>query len=301
MKINVSIIIVNFNTRELLKQCLSSIYKYSGDIIFEIIVVDNASDDASQKMVKKEFSEVILIESKENVGFGRANNLGLCFSKGDYVFYLNSDTIFLNNAVKFFYDYFEINKNKKKIGVLGSLLLDEENNEIDSNGRFPSISNTIYPAFLFYLGKLISNVRVRPVQKKILAGNYDVSVDYVIGADMFMERSVALQYQFDSNIFMYAEEVDLQKRLFNSKYCVLLINGPKIIHLEGGSSKTKKQESLFKMINGTKSLFYYIKKHHPYYYYCIFRLLYACINLPRLLNNKYPKDYKLKFIRVLIS
>ena len=97
---DVSIIIVNYNTKDLLVNCLNSIYEKTKDVLFEIIIVDNASIDGSEEMIKNDFKEVVFIQSGDNIGFGRANNLGIKEAKGDCIFLLNSDTILLNNAIK---------------------------------------------------------------------------------------------------------------------------------------------------------------------------------------------------------
>ncbi|MFC2281975.1 MAG: glycosyltransferase family 2 protein, partial [Treponema socranskii subsp. buccale] len=89
---NVSVIIVNYNTRELTKNCLLSIYEKTQGINFEVIVSDNGSKDGSQDMIRTEFPQVSLIENNANLGFGTANNRALAAAKGKYVFYLNSDT-----------------------------------------------------------------------------------------------------------------------------------------------------------------------------------------------------------------
>ena len=92
---DVSIIIVNYNTKELTLQCLNSIFKQTIKIEYEIIVVDNASVDGSQKIIKEYYPKVILIENKENFGFGIANNIGAKYAQGKYLFFLNSDNITL--------------------------------------------------------------------------------------------------------------------------------------------------------------------------------------------------------------
>ena len=96
---DVSIIIVNYNTCELTRNCLKSVFEQTKNIDFEVIVSDNGSKDGSVEMIKKEFPYVILIENNANLGFGAANNRGLKIAKGKYIFYLNCDTILLNNAV----------------------------------------------------------------------------------------------------------------------------------------------------------------------------------------------------------
>lgn len=99
---DVSIIIVNYNTKELTRNCLRSIFDQTKDVDFEVIVSDNGSTDGSIEMIRAEFPQVILIENNANLGFGAANNRGLKIARGKYVFYLNSDTVLLNNAVKLF-------------------------------------------------------------------------------------------------------------------------------------------------------------------------------------------------------
>ena len=97
--VDVSIIIVNWNTRELLRDCVSSIYEDAGNVSFEIIVVDNASVDGSVEMVMQDFPRVLLIENSENRGFAPANNQGMAIAKGRYVLLLKSDTVVLDNAI----------------------------------------------------------------------------------------------------------------------------------------------------------------------------------------------------------
>ena len=122
----VSIIIVSYNTKELTKKAIQAVFDKTEGIEYEIIVVDNDSKDGSVEELKNTFQEKItVIESKENLGFGRANNLGIKQSKGKYIFLLNSDTELINNAIKIFYDYMEENK---QVGVCGGNLYNE--NEI---------------------------------------------------------------------------------------------------------------------------------------------------------------------------
>ena len=128
--INVSIIIVSYNTKELTHNCLKSVFEQTVNIDFEVIVSDNGSTDGSVEMIKKYFPQVALIENGANLGFGMANNRGLKVAKGKYIFYLNSDTILLNNAVKIFFDYWENAEDKESIGALGGILLDKDLNRI---------------------------------------------------------------------------------------------------------------------------------------------------------------------------
>ena len=144
---DVSIIIVNYNTCDLTRNCLKSVFEQTKDIDFEVIVSDNGSKDGSIEMIKKEFPQVILIENNANLGFGAANNRGLKIAKGKYVFYLNSDTILLNNAVKCFFDYWENSPEKDTIGALGGNLLNEDGNVIHSGTDLPTAKSELYNFF----------------------------------------------------------------------------------------------------------------------------------------------------------
>ena len=124
---DVSIIIVNYNTKHLLEDCLSSLYALTQSIDFEVIVVDNASSDDSETYITRKFPQVKWINSGENIGFGRANNLGAKYADGKYLFLLNSDTLLLNNAIKAFYDYAETHS-EEQIGALGCWLVDSNHN-----------------------------------------------------------------------------------------------------------------------------------------------------------------------------
>ena len=136
---DVSIIIINYNTKQITQNCIDSIFKYTKEIDFEIILVDNASKDGSPEFFRT-VNDIKFIESKENLGFGRANNLGYSYTSGKYVFLLNSDTLLINNAVKKFYESMELQP--QDVSCLGSKLLSEDGvTENNSYGVFPSISS----------------------------------------------------------------------------------------------------------------------------------------------------------------
>ena len=117
---DVSIIIVNYNTLELTKNTIDSVNEKTKDLNYEIILVDNASTDGSVEFFEKEYkNKIIFIKNDENLGFGRANNRGIKIAKGKYVFLLNSDTLLINNAIKILFDFMEKNNN---CGVCGGNL-----------------------------------------------------------------------------------------------------------------------------------------------------------------------------------
>lgn len=237
---DVSIIIVNFNTKDLLKNCIESIYKFTKSVSFEIIVSDNGSKDGSVEMIKKDFPEVQLLENNANLGFGKANNKGLDIAKGKYIFYLNSDTVLLNDACKIFFDYWENSSEKDSIGALGANLLDDDMNIIHSGGTFPSKKSLLKElAFMFCLNIFLSILyifRIDGGKFRKLKNSEERKigkVDFITGADLFMKNNDFAR--FDENFFLYYEDTDLQFNTTQNGLSSILIDGPEIKHLCGGS------------------------------------------------------------------
>lgn len=238
--VDVSVIIVNFNTKSLLRNCLQSIFDKTFDIKFEVIVSDNGSTDGSVEMVKQEFSQVRVLENGANLGFGTANNRGFDVAKGKYIFYLNSDTLLLNNAIKLFYDYWQTHK-FENLGALGCNLVDANGILIDSYGMFPTVSSLvkkeIHHLLAFYVKNIMkffkidfSKLRPTPIYKHM-----NGEVEYVTGADLFVKKNDSAK--FDENFFLYYEETDMQWRMSKKKLKRLVIDGPSIMHLVRGGVK----------------------------------------------------------------
>lgn len=264
---DVSIVIVNYNTKVLLCDCLDSIFSLTKRIDFEVIVVDNASSDGSETYVRERFPSILWVNSGSNLGFGRANNLGVERAMGKYIFFLNSDTILLNDAVSLFFDYMESNREKESLGVLGAYLLDKNGNVNISFGYFP----TPIREFAYLWRKLC--------HKSIEVSNSDKYVECISGADMFIPRELFLKIGgFDPQIFMYYEETDLQYRLSKIDVNRKVITGPRIIHLEGGSFKSKGL-SLNRFRMAQSSYNYYLRKHYCGFKYFTFKLSLLIVRL----------------------
>ncbi len=262
---NVSIIIVNYNTKDLLINCIESIYKQTKDITFEIIISDNGSNDGSVEYIKQNFPNIILIENNKNLGFGAANNRGLKIAKGKYIFYLNSDTILLNNAIKFFYNYWETHDNQEHIGALGANLLNKNFETIHSYDNFPQLDNEIFTTIKVWLSITKHTIQKVLLNKKIpLCVNDDKEpkyigdVDQIIGADLFLKNN-ELAY-FDESFFMYLEETDLQYKIYKKKLKRMIIDGPQIIHLCGGSSTTNRTINKVSYFTTFSNIQYYISR-----------------------------------------
>ncbi|MDE6378962.1 MAG: glycosyltransferase family 2 protein [Muribaculaceae bacterium] len=279
--IDVSIIIVNYNTAGMLRDCLESIKQQTSDVDYEVIVVDNDSSDDSVKMLRKDFPEVILIESGANIGFGRANNLGMAHAKGEYLFLLNSDTILTNNAVREFFLKAEfLRENGRKIGVLGCILRNRDMSTCHSYGRFITPRSELQEVTAKYLRFLKDQTNLRPEPVK-----GEKNVDYVTGADMFLPRQVFESTGgFDPDFFMYCEEVDWQKRMEEAGLERLVVEGPEIIHLEGGSDSSKGSiwsPSRLRHLYESRRL--YRRKHFSPGTLTAFRMLHTLLDAPSII------------------
>ena len=293
---DVSLIIVNYNTLQLTKDCINSVFEKTLGITFEIILVDNASLDGSKEFFKTD-QRIKYYYLSENIGFGKANNFGIEKATGKYIFCLNNDTLLINNAIKLFFDYFEDKQNKNiPIGAVGCMLENKEGQFIHSYGSFPSIR------------KIILNRIIHPLYSIILGQSYkrqeqirtsEQFVGYVTGADMFVNRELLNKYgAFDPDFFMYFEETELQFRLTKAGYKSMIISGPRIIHLEGASVKSRAYNSTQgrltnKLIYNQQSEFIYMKKTHSHFSYYLYRILFFIIRIPFLLslNKKERRTY----------
>lgn len=224
----VSIIIVNYNTKTLLRSCIHSIYEQTANLSYEIIVVDNASSDGSVELVTKEFPDVRLIVSPVNLGFGKANNKGVTESRGENIFFLNSDTILLNNAISILHEFLCHNQTA---AICGGNLYDKDMQPVHSFYRFPTIKDE-FRALFFPKRNIPYHNFMNHVQK----------VEYITGADMMIRKEIFTKAgAFDSDFFMYYEETELTWHITQMGYQVFSVPEAKIIHYQGMSSTKKKQ------------------------------------------------------------
>jgi hypothetical protein len=294
---DVSTIVVSYNTRELTRKCLESIFEKTEGVDFEVVVVDNASTDGSAEMVRAGFPAVTLIESERNLGFGSANNVAIRRARGKYVFLLNPDTVLLNNAIRLFFEFME-NRRNLKVGAVGAYLLDEQRRMQHSYGRFVSLRDFELDATGLWrrftgavkvrlrstLGPQLSSWLARDLKRLVQARSLKRlpqtpamlaptrEVDYVTGADLFLRKSVLAEVGvFDERFFLYAEETDLQYRMRRAGYARIVIAGPEIIHL---GSQSMGQREKQRLLDSAKLEF--LKKH--------FLLKYAACRLARRLK-----------------
>ena len=241
--LDVSVIIVNYKVASLVVDCVKSIEEKTKEVSYEIIVVDNNSQDNSVSILKENLGErILLIESDENLGFGKANNLGAQYAKGKYLFLLNPDTILINDAVSILHDYLTTHD---MVGVVGGNLYDETG--INAAPSFSKEFNSIVSekknsSYIGLLKKKLNRKKNFRQTDDFNNSDQAITVSYIFGADMMMPKAVFDQvHGFDKDFFMYAEEAELQWRISRSGYTVVNCPEAKIIHLEGRS--TEKQNS----------------------------------------------------------
>lgn len=248
---DLSIIIVSWNTKNLLFNCLKSVFKYTDGLNFEVIVVDNNSSDGSQEMVKRDFPKAILISNKENRGYVRANNQGIKIAKGNYIMLLNSDTLIKGNEFLKMVNYL---KNKPEIGVLGPRLLNEDNSLQPSGTPLPSLKN-----FFFTGLKIYRLWKKNPFFEKFRDYSQIKEVGVIPGSCFLTSREVINKVgMLDENIFAFWEDADFCKRVYDNGFKILYFPEAKITHLWG---KSFKQVSDFTYSLGQKSQYYYFLKH----------------------------------------
>jgi GT2 family glycosyltransferase len=216
-----SIIIVNYKTPELTKRCIESILDTTQKEKPEILVVDNCSADNSEQLITSKFPKVIWINNKENSGFGRGNNMGAEQAKGDYLLFINSDIVVLENTITNCLNYIKANSD---VGVLGCKLINED-------GTF---QKSIYHYAGDYMGVLKNNLIIdyvfKPKPGKIKA---------VMGAFMLIPKKKFDDVRgFDPDFFMYAEELDLCRRIEKEGFRIDYLDTAIAIHKHGGSSKS---------------------------------------------------------------
>lgn len=265
--LDLSICIVNWNTENVLKECLRSIYQQTKGIDYEVIVVDNASKDGSIKMIKEYFPQVRIILNNENKGFATANNQATRLAIGKYIIFLNPDTIISNNPFLKMIQFMEINPN---IGALGCKLINEDGSIQNSIRNFPSFSSvligtTILSKFPF-IKRLFINFKLEN-----FSFNETKEVDVVSGAALLIRKSVLEDVKlWDEGYFMFMEDLDLCRRIKLRGYKIYFLHDAQIIHI-GGESRNKNPELIIK---GVSSIFRYFNKFEGKRKTLLFKILY---------------------------
>jgi GT2 family glycosyltransferase len=270
--VDVSIIIVNWNTRGALCDCLKSVYEETGNIQFEVIVVDNASSDGSVEMVKSEFPGVILVENSENKGFARANNIGIQASRGRYVCLVNSDVIVLEDCIEKLMSFMDEHPG---LGMAGPRILSPDRALQLSCRHFPTIWNNVcqaltlnhlFPKSRFFSGAFMDYWNHDSIR----------SVDVLSGCFWIVRRESLNEVGLlDENFFIYGEDLDWCRRFHQVGWDVVFYPRAEAIHIGGASSSHAPITFYLEM---QKASLLYWKKHHG-------KFGKACYSTTILLNN----------------
>ncbi|MFA5029524.1 MAG: glycosyltransferase family 2 protein [Patescibacteria group bacterium] len=252
---DLSIVIVSWNVKELLNKCLTTISKNSAGLSWEIVLVDNASSDGTVETVRQKFPEVKLIANKQNLGFAKANNLALKEAQGEFILLLNPDTEVLSGSLE---KCLAIIKDNPRIGILGCQLLNSDKSVQPSVRRFPRL----WPILLLFL-KLPKFFSFKSVNR-YLAKDFDYqkeqTVDQVMGAFMLLPKRVIGEIgPLDERFFIWFEEVDFCRRARQKGYQVFYTPQAQIIH-HGGQSFSQ-QGVINKQWQFFKSAWLYFKKY----------------------------------------
>lgn len=254
---HLSIIIVNYNTKKLLEDTIQAVIDTMALIRYEIIVVDNDSCDGSIELVKKKYSHVKLIENKDNLGFPKANNIGIKKALGRYILLLNSDTKVLGHCIEKCLEYMDMNFD---IGALGCKLL-LANGKLDHACKrgFPTPESSLF--YILNLHKLF------PASKRF--GQYTLDylpidkineVDALTGAFMMVRKEVINKVGLlDENFFMYGEDLDWCFRIKEAGYKIIYYPEAVTIHYKGGSSKRKRYKTIYEF---HRAMYIFYNKHY---------------------------------------
>lgn len=227
---DLAIIIVNWNTRDILEQCLHSVYSSQTTKQFEVWVVDNGSSDGSELMIKEKFPQTRLITNIDNVGFAQANNQAIDNSIGDYVLLLNPDTVVENDVIEVLVDYLEEHPD---VGAVGPRLLNPDGSLQELAYPEPTLAREFWR--MFHLDK-IKNYGEYPMGDWKLTKTRDV--DVLMGACFLIRRKVLNQVGLlDEEFFVYSEEVDLCTRIRNYGWRITWVPTVKVVHLGGQSTQ----------------------------------------------------------------
>ncbi len=254
----VSVIIVNYNVKYFLEVCLHSVMRAANGIAAEVIVVDNNSTDTSCAMVREKFPSAVLIENKDNKGFSRANNQGVEIARGEYILFLNPDTVMPENFLVKTLAYMDAHP---KAGSLGPRLIDGKGDFApDGKKSFPSLSVAIFKTT--GINKLFKNSPYFNKYYAVHVGERETApVEVLSGCCMLVRRSAMdiAGGAFDEDYFMYCEDVDLSYRILKAGYENIYYPEVDLIHYKGESTR-KMTLSYVRIFN--EALITFVKKHY---------------------------------------
>lgn len=279
-KPKLSIILVSYNTKKLTLDTIKSVYKHQHDVDLEIIIVDNDSQDGSVEALKKlaaKKKNLHFIAEKKNWGFGIANNIGAKKAKGEYLLFLNTDTLIHTGVLPYSLSWFNTHP---QTGVYSCRLQNQDKTTQASGGYFPTLGRLL--AWQFFIDdlplfrRLIKSIHPYPHHPLYSRLSH---LDWVTGAFMVVPKKVFNQVKgFDKKIWLYVEELELCYRIKKAGYQAVYDPTHSITHL-GGASGT----SVLALTNEIKNTIYFFSKHKPKWQLPLVKIIFALGSLLRFI------------------
>lgn len=260
--LDLSVIIVNWNSLDYLRECVASIYQHTHGISFEIIVVDNASPEGGIEEIQPEYPEVSIVRSRENIGFARANNLGFRQASGNHMLLLNPDTKLIGPAITLMLDAI---KSLPDAGVVGCKMLNTDLSvQTTSIQKFPTITNQLLN--IEYLRVRWPGCPLWNIAPLFSSSSAPVKVDVIPGACMLLRRDVFENIgMLSEDYFMYAEDLDLNYKVKSQGLSNYYIGEAQIIHHGGRSSSRQKVSQWATIMKYKAMLQFYVKSRGRFY------------------------------------
>ena len=253
---DLSIIIVNYHHSHILGDCLESVYRTIEKIQFEIILVDNSSTDGGLESILKNYPVIRFIKNSENAGFARANNQGAKIASGDFLLFINPDTIVIEDAIESMLDYI---RSDSSIGILGPKVLNSDQTVQYSCRKFPTIWSGLFNRYSLTTRLFPNNRYSRDYLMLDYDHNSTRSVDWVSGCCMMMSKSTFKKANgFDENYFLFIEDVDLCQVIKKKGLRVVYFPNAKIFHKISSSNTRSTSRVIIKRHQG---MIYYNQKY----------------------------------------
>lgn len=277
-RLDLSIIIVNWNSKEYLRKCLASLREHASDVCSEVLVIDNASFDGAREMVASEFPEVIFQQSEENLGFARANNLLFERSCGCNILFLNPDTEIQGRAIQTLLGALET---QPESGMVGARLLNSDHSlQTTCITALPSIANQALASNL--LRRCFPKLRLWGMAPLYSKEPKAVQVDAVSGACMMAKRDLLERIGcFTTDFFMYSEDMDLCIKVRTTGANIYYVPDAVIVH-HGGRSSAVHEDSNFSSVMQCESLAKFFTKHRGPGYSRMYRVSTALVSVSRI-------------------
>jgi hypothetical protein len=280
-----SIIIVNWNSKEFLGACLQSVRQFTREIEQEILVIDSGSYDGADELLRTKFPEVIYIQNRENIGFARSNNSAFRAAKGKYILFLNPDTELISSAINLMLEHI---RNTPSVGAVGCKLLNADNSvQTSCIQAFPTIMGQFFSSE--FLMKLFPASALWGISALRQSGTQPSEVEVISGACLMVRRAAFEAVDgFSEDYFMYTEDVDLCYKLRRTGLRNYYLPSATVKHFGGGSSESA--PSNFSVVMMRDSIMRYFKKYRGPTYAnayrfstlvtAVLRIIMSCIMIP---------------------